>query len=1118
MSEDARSSPEPPIEERRTVSILFADLAGFTQRSDQADPEDVRRILVPFHELAKEEIERFGGTLDKFIGDAAMGVFGAPRAHEDDPERAVRAALAIRRRVGELRMPVRVAVNTGDAVVTLATGPQVGENVAGDVVNTASRLQSVAPIGGVVVGASTERATRRIVDYRSMDPVIVKGKSAPLEVWLAEELREMAAPSPEEDDPPPFVGRDRERHLLEELFERTVRERSVHLVTVVGEPGLGKSRLVADLGDRLRERSEPVAWLRGRCLPYGEAITFAALAEMMRAALGVHPDDDRETTTAKLALAMEREPDPNDREWLSARLGPLLGLDRDSAGGVDEGPAGATVDRGELFAAWTRFLERGAELAPVVIVAEDLHWADDAMLAFLEYLTEAADDAPILVLATARPEVFSAHPTWGAGRPNATTISLSPLTPDEMQGLLGALLERSVLPASTQGVLTARAGGNPLFALEYVRMLADRGPLDTSDAVPVPDSVQALIAARLDALPPDRRARLQDAAVVGDRFWSGALAALDPIGADPEPALADLQRRGLIRRARGSTIAGSSEFAFAHALIREVAYGRLPRAARSRRHEAVARWLETAGGDNAARLADQLAFHTTWAMDLARAAGLDAEVPRLEDEARRHLVLAGERQIPLDAGQAADYLTRAVALTRDDDPGRADLLRRSTSLAWRSGRMDSDAAMVAYRQALTLAESAGDVLTAARVKRRLYFQLSLLGDAEAARQQVDEGIALVERVADPGTALAELYACRAEIEMFAGRSHDSMTWAARALERPRSPETELMALHIRGNGRCELGDMGGLDDLRTALRIAEERGVALDVVTSYSYLAEWAGLLEGSATALAMNDAGLALADRRGLRGQTTWTRAERLWILYDRGGWDEIVELAAEIVDWSETHGEAASATVGRTFDARVRAQRGDPSSVETAGRALEAARKIEDLQIVSPALVASVAAARAAGDGAGVRARLLEFDEVTAGGPAEYREFQAAELVRAAVAIGDADLGRRIVSDRPLHVPRTRLAVGSARACLSEADGRIDEAAEAFLEVAEGWRRWGGEPERAHALAGAARTLLLLGRDDEADAVAQEATATFGELGIDGGAPPAPGTLASDRPPPRG
>jgi class 3 adenylate cyclase len=1093
LGEGAAADPVP-LEERRTVSILFADLAGFTQRSDRADPEDVRRILVPFHELAKEEIERFGGTLDKFIGDAAMGVFGAPRSHEDDPERAVRAALAIRRRVDELGMPVRVAVNTGEAVVILASGPQVGENVAGDVVNTASRLQSVAPVGGVVVGSPTERATRAVVAYRSLDPVVVKGKAEPLEAWLAEDLRE-ATPAGDEDDPPPFVGRERERRLLRELYERTVREGRVHLVTVIGEPGLGKSRLVADLGDHLRSRSAPVAWLRGRCLPYGESITYAAVAEIVRAALGIRAGDDRETERVKLAAAMRRESDLHDREWLTSRLAPLLGLGED-----DQVSAETTVGRTEFFAAWTRFLQDEASRTPVVIVAEDLHWADEAMLAFLDHLAEAADDAPLLILATARPEIFTAHPTWGAGRADATTISLAPLSGEEMHRLLEELIERSALPDATQEALMARAGGNPLFALEYVHMLEDRGPTEAGDRVPVPESVQALIGARLDALAADRRARLQDASVVGDRFWGGALAALAPDEGDPDEALQDLQRRGLVRRARASSIGGTSEFMFAHALIRDVAYGRLPRAARAHRHEAVAAWLETAGGDAGAGTADQLAFHTTRALELARAAGLDGDIPRLEVEARRHLVLAGERQISLDAGLAADYLTRAVALTPREDPARAELLRTSASLAWRSGRMDADAAMRAYGEALELAEAAGDIVTAARVKRRLYFQLSLLGDAAAAREQVDDGIALVEAAEDPGTALAELYACRAEIEMFAGHSVDSMSWAARALEVPRSRETELMALHIRGNGRCELGDMGGLEDLRTALAIAEDRGVALDVVTSYSYLAEWAGLLEGSATALAMNDAGFAIAERRGLRGQTNWTRAERLWILYDRGGWDEILELAVGILGWGEAQGEAASATVARTFDARVRAQRGDATAIEAASVALEAARRIEDLQIVSPALAGIVGAARTAGDHDVVRARLREFDEVTAEGPAEYREFQVAELVRAAVSIGEADLGRRLIRDRELHVPRTRLAVDSALACLLEAEAETERAAEAYLEVAKGWQRWGGEPERAHALAGAARTLRAQGRADEASAAAATAQGIFRRLAMPG------------------
>ena len=331
---DARPA-EAPVEERRVVSILFADLAGFTSTSDQADPEDVRRTLIPFHTIAKEEIERFGGTLDKFVGDAAMGVFGAPVAHEDDPERAVRAALAIQARTDDMAIPVRAAVNTGEAVVTFATGPQIGENVAGDVVNTASRLQGVAPHGRVVVGESTYRSTRDAVDYRELEPVEVKGKADRLRVWLVGSVR-TETPGRADEGATPFVGRERERHLLRELFDRSVRESSLQLVTIVGEPGIGKTRLVADLHEHLSTGTAPVTWYRGRCLPYGESVTFAPLEEIVREATGVMRSDDREEAAGKLTDHIARlEPRATEAEWLRARLAPLIGLAEPSSTAPD---------------------------------------------------------------------------------------------------------------------------------------------------------------------------------------------------------------------------------------------------------------------------------------------------------------------------------------------------------------------------------------------------------------------------------------------------------------------------------------------------------------------------------------------------------------------------------------------------------------------------------------------------------------------------------------------------------------------------------------------------------------------------------------------------------------
>ncbi|MGZ8631699.1 MAG: ATP-binding protein [Actinomycetota bacterium] len=1093
----APTSPEAPLEERRVVTIVFADLAGFTQHSDQADPEDVRRILVPFHEVAKEEIERFGGTLDKFIGDAAMGVFGAPMAHEDDPERAVRAALAIRdRAVGGGGLPVRIAVHTGEALVTFGEGPQVGERVAGDVVNTASRLQSFAPEGSVIVGEPTERATRHVVEYEAMPATKVKGKAEPVTSFVARAIR-ADTPEREEDDPPPFVGRVRERELLHDLLTRTVGDHIPRLVTIVGEPGIGKTRLVQGLHDHLRSTHEGVAWHRGRCRPFGESITYAALEELVRSIaripVGATPAEIADLMADELSSLETQEA---DRGWLGSRLRPLVGL-----------PVGddtsASID--ESFTAWSRYLELAAGRRPITLVVEDLHWADDPLLEFLERLVQRAPDVPMFVVCTGRPELYARRPSWAAGIPDTTTIALSPLSDHEMQELLEGLLMRSVLSSDASDALLRRAGGNPLYAREFVHMLEDRGSggevagdTAASPGVLVPDTVQALIAARLDALEPSDRGLLQVASVVGDRFWRGSLTTLEPGVTDLDGSLHALQRRGLIRRAASSSIGGEAEFSFAHALIRDVAYGRLPRTARSRLHRGVAAWLETAEYAATTSHADLLASHAVRALELARSAGLDDDLPELEATALRYLTMAGDRQQSIDAGRAADYYEEALALAT---PGatRADLRRRAAGQGWRSGRTTSDETLDALLEAEREAAEAGDRRLTARVLRRVYFQLGLRGDTAGAHDALERAIALVQHDPDAQEEVAELYACRSEAEMLAGRSDESLRWAERALELPRTETVSLMALHLRGNARCETGDLGGVDDLREAVAVAEASGVAIDIVTSYSYLLEWVGLQDGPSVALPMNRATADLCHRRGLEGQAMWTRAEEFWLLFDAGLWDELSAFAEELGGWAEKHGDAQIATVSSLYRARVLAHRGGAgAAVEMAAVFLPTARQIEDLQVLAPALMAATVAHAAAGDVDGARSLAAAFDEATGSGPTEYRELYLPEVVRVLVSAGAVEQAERLIGERAVHVLRTRLAVASSRALVAEARGDSGIAAEAFTEAAEGWGTWGGIFERAHALAGQARSLAALGRNGDAGAARREAERIFTRLGV--------------------
>ena len=454
-------------EERKVVTVLFADLVGFTSRAEQLDPEDVRALLSPFYSRLRAELERFGGTVEKFIGDAVMALFGAPASHEDDPERAVRAALAIRDWVREEgQVQVRIAVNTGEALVTLGARPNQGEGMAaGDVVNTAARLQAAAPVNGILVGERTFRATRAVIDYRAAGPVAAKGKREPVPVWEAVAARARLGVDVPLEARTVLVGRERELRVLRDALARVRAERAPQLVTLVGVPGIGKSRLVYELSRIADAEPELISWRQGRCLPYGEGVSFWALAEMVKAQAGIAENDSAGEAEAKLAQMIAGVmPGSAEADWVARHLGALAGLG---------GGGGAGGDRSEVFAAWRHFFEALAGQRPLVLVFEDLHWADDGLLDFADYLADWAGEVPLLVVVTARPELLARRPGWGGGKPNAITLSLVPLSDADTARLICSLPGRPVLNAGQQAALLAHAGGNPLFAEQYVQMLRE---------------------------------------------------------------------------------------------------------------------------------------------------------------------------------------------------------------------------------------------------------------------------------------------------------------------------------------------------------------------------------------------------------------------------------------------------------------------------------------------------------------------------------------------------------------------------------------------------------------------------------------------------------------------
>src|SRR5437588_3219348 len=559
--------PSAPVrEERKTVTVLFADLVGFTTQAEQLDPEDVRRLLQPYYSRLRHELERHGGTVEKFIGDAVMALFGAPVAHEDDPERAVRAAIAIRNAISEADSPlqVRIAVNTGEALVALGARPTEGEGMAsGDVVNTAARMQTAAPVNGILVGEKTYRATNQVIEYREAEPIQAKGKQDPVPVWEAVAARSRFGLDVEQAPRTPLVGRERELAFLTDALERARSENEPQLVTLVGVPGIGKSRLVAELYQFVDRDPDLIWWRQGRSLPYGDGLSYWALAEIVKAQAGIAENDSEEIASEKLRTAIESvlPEDSTETDWVEQHLRPLVGL---------SGAAGGDSQT-EAHSAWRRFFEGLSEGRPTVLVFEDLHWADDGLLDFIDYLVDWASAVPLLVVCMARPELLDRRPGWGGGKRNAATATIGALSQEDTARLLADLLEQTLLPAEIHEAVLQRAEGNPLYAEEYVRMLRDRGLLQRCESgwrlsdredLPLPETVQGMIAARLDALPPEEKELIQDAAVVGKVFWPGALAALERREATAvEHGLHALERKEFVRRERASVVAGGRQFA-----------------------------------------------------------------------------------------------------------------------------------------------------------------------------------------------------------------------------------------------------------------------------------------------------------------------------------------------------------------------------------------------------------------------------------------------------------------------------------------------------------------------------------------------------------------------------
>ncbi len=1061
----ALGAPEQLREERKVVTVLFADLVGFTSRAEQLDPEDVRAVLAPYWQRLRSELERFGGTVEKFIGDAVMALFGAPVSREDDPERAVRAALAIRDWAREEEgLQVRIAVTTGEALVLLGARPSEGEGMAaGDVVNTAARLQAAAPVNGVLVAESTFRATRDVIDYEEREPVVAKGKAEPIRVWEVVNARSRLGMDLEQRALLPLVGRTRELDALLGAFDRASEAREPQLVTLVGAPGIGKSRLVAELFQRIEALPELVWWRQGRALPYGDGVSFWALGEMVKAQAGIQENDALDVARQKLWESVDSAVGGDDRDWVMQKLLPLIGAEQPEGDGQNES-----------FSAWRRYLEGLAEQHPLVLVFEDLHWADDGLLDFVDNLADWSSGVPLFVVGTARPELLDRRAGWGGGKLNATTLALSPLADAEAAQIISRVLEQALLSADTQQLLLERAGGNPLYAEQFARLYVERG---SAEDLPLPETIQGIIAARLDGLAPDEKRLLQDAAVLGKVFWSGGAAAR--AGLDDhalEQALHSLERKGLVRRERRSAVSGEDEFAFRHVLVRDVAYGQIPRVDRGQKHVCAAQWIEGLGRTE--DHAEHVAHHYGAAIELARAAGsVDAT---LEEAARVAFVRAGVRGYRLGAFPAA---LRFYAIALELPAGAED--RALLEFAHARARLHAEgdgAGLLDARDALEAVGRLDDAAEAAALAAHAAWRS---GRGAEADEILTRAAASLEG-STPAPGLAAVLAEKARVDAFAGRMDDAKRASTHALELANLLELE----ELKANVLNTLGVISMMQgDLRQA-RVSIEEAASLAASSSERVraLTNLAVLWDSDGyggEAFRYGSLANDAARRMGDKMMQYWAQTGEIQeVLFAEGSWDEALERATAYL--------AATAAIGghyldpgmRLCRAYIYAARAEDAAAE---QDLELALgtidpSSRDIQAIAPTLNGAAAVNQLLGKhdrAVELVDRLLEVLKTTTARAPGIHADSAAVFYRA---------GR---AEEWLELSRAKFAeTGRVWAATLLCSGNAADAAEIYSHTST-------PNEEAVARLLGAEQLIAAGRRPEADVQLQKAHAFYSLAG---------------------
>jgi class 3 adenylate cyclase/tetratricopeptide (TPR) repeat protein len=1080
------------------VSVLFVDLVGFTTASEARDAEDTRELLTRYFDLARTTIERYGGTVEKFIGDAVMAVWGAPVANEDDAERSVRAALDLVAAVPVLdaSLQARAGVLTGEAAVTV--GAQGQGMVAGDLVNTAARIQSAAEPGTVLVGEATKRSTEAALAYEGAGAHELKGKAEAVALWRA--IRVVAARRGEGRSvglEAPFVGREREFRRLKDALHATGEDRRATLVTIVGVAGIGKSRLAWELEKYVDGLADDVYWHRGRCLSYGDGVAHWALAEMVRMRARITEDETEGEALSKLrASVAEHVDEPGEREWVETRLQQLLGLVERSAS-----------DRDDLYAAWRLYFERIAAGGTVVLVFEDVHWADAGLVEFVEHLLEGSRSFPICVVALARPELAERYPGFGRSARNAVALTLEALDADAMDALLTGLVPG--LGDDLRGSIRERADGIPLYAVELVRMLIDRGALvrrgdvyvtagDTG-ALEVPETLHALIAARLDGLQPGERELLESAAVLGKTFTREGLAAVS--GADParvEQELTELVRKEVLFLEADPRSPERGQYGFLQALVQRVAYERLSRRDRKARHLACAGFLAGGTTIDPDEIADVVAAHYRDAAALDPAA---EDAVTLRGEARAWLVRAGERAAALAATEDARRAFDEAVSLADDPEELAALLERAGDLALAGS--DPTAAEQRLREAHRLFVEAGRTHDAARVAAGLSLTLWAQGRGDETIELLD---AALEVLADdaPDADLARLAAEAARVHHFLGHVDTAMERVELALTiaeahdfyEALSEALNTKALLLKGRPHESRALM------REALQVALEHDLVQPALRAYNNMCVLDEEAERYADVRAHTEAGLELARRRGHRSYAISFAGQTCANLLEDGDWDEAFRFAGEQLP------DTPSTLPGIVLSYLMLAQADlDRGNREQAHRWLALGDadlgETEDFQQLSLATLKRTLIAIDEGRLADALAlsasniRLL-LDQGFGTGAAVALE----TCVTLASDLGRPDELRPVVAEFDTLPQARRIRAIDARIARAEAvvaaAAGDDEAADAaFARSLAAARSDGRAPVVAQVLADYGRWLAASGRPDEATELLAEARTLFERMG---------------------